>query len=107
MASDLVKRLIAANENSIQAVNGSDIFYKAAERIDFLEEENERLSVSSSTGLACRELIAYWQHRARHLKEEPIGQLARVAAIELEDCAKNLAKVLDGKATEATGFKAS
>lgn len=37
MASELVKRLIEANEGSQQAVMGSDIFYKAAERIDFLE----------------------------------------------------------------------
>lgn len=37
MASELVRRLIAANEGSQQAVMGSDIFYKAAERIDFLE----------------------------------------------------------------------
>lgn len=37
MASELVCRLLAANEGSQQAVMGSDIFYKAAERIDFLE----------------------------------------------------------------------
>ncbi|MDX2349769.1 MAG: hypothetical protein QNK32_05215 [Porticoccus sp.] len=38
MASELVQRLIAANEGSQQAVMGSDIFYKAAERIDVLEK---------------------------------------------------------------------
>jgi hypothetical protein len=37
MTSELVRRLIAANETSQQRVLGSDIFYKAAERIDFLE----------------------------------------------------------------------
>lgn len=51
MASELVRRLIAANEGSQQTVLGSDIFYKAAERIDFLErtisevlEENAHLA---------------------------------------------------------------
>lgn len=39
MASELVLRLIAANEGSQQAVMGSDIFYKAAERIDHLENK--------------------------------------------------------------------
>lgn len=43
MASELVRRLIEANENSHQAVIGSDIFYKAAERIDFLEQRHEEL----------------------------------------------------------------
>lgn len=44
MASKLVRRLIAANEGSQQAVLGSDIFYKAAERIDFLERTLEKIS---------------------------------------------------------------
>lgn len=43
MASELVRRLIEANEGSQQAVIGSDIFYKAAERIDFLEQRHEEL----------------------------------------------------------------
>jgi hypothetical protein len=43
MATELVRRLIEANENSQQAVMGSDIFYRAAERIDFLEKRHEEL----------------------------------------------------------------
>ena len=43
MASELVRRLIEANEGSRKAVMGSDIFYKAAERIDFLEQRIEEL----------------------------------------------------------------
>ncbi|MCK5609778.1 hypothetical protein KAR91_48350 [Candidatus Pacearchaeota archaeon] len=54
MASDLVLRLISANENSVQSMLGSDIFYKAAERIDFLEEENERLRVQLEAELKWR-----------------------------------------------------
>lgn len=44
MASELVRRLIEANENSSQAALGSDIFYKAAERIVFLERQHEELN---------------------------------------------------------------
>jgi hypothetical protein len=44
MASELVQRLIAANEGSQQAVMGSDIFYKAAERIDSLERRLNEIS---------------------------------------------------------------
>lgn len=44
MASELVERLLAANEGSTQAVLGSDIFYKAAERIDFLERTLEMIA---------------------------------------------------------------
>ena len=44
MASELVKRLLAANEGSQQALMGSDIFYKAAERIDFLERQLEKIA---------------------------------------------------------------
>ena len=43
MASDLVRRLIAANEIAHKP-QGSDIFYKAAERIDFLENKTDQLS---------------------------------------------------------------
>ena len=46
MASELVTRLIAANEGSQQAVMGSDIFYLAAERIAFLEQQAEDLRAS-------------------------------------------------------------
>jgi hypothetical protein len=54
MASDLVLRLIAANENSTQSMLGSDIFYKAAERIDFLEEENAQLRIQLEAELKYR-----------------------------------------------------
>lgn len=38
MASDYVLRLISANENPESVGLGSDIFYKAAERMDVLEQ---------------------------------------------------------------------
>ncbi len=43
MASELVKRLIAANETNGEMTGGSDIFYISAERIDYLETQNETL----------------------------------------------------------------
>ncbi len=50
MASDLVKRLIAANEGDEQAAGG-DIFYLAAERLAFLESAVERLCSSGDDAL--------------------------------------------------------
>jgi len=46
MANELVKRLIEANENG--SLMGSDIFYKAAERIEALEKETCVLTHSQS-----------------------------------------------------------
>ncbi|MBX2809487.1 MAG: hypothetical protein KTR20_12755 [Cellvibrionaceae bacterium] len=42
MSSDLVKQLIAANEGVTEAKTG-DIFYRAAERIDFLERKLKQI----------------------------------------------------------------
>lgn len=42
MASELVRRLIAANEGDKSAASG-DVFYLAAERIDHLERTIEKL----------------------------------------------------------------
>ncbi|PCJ88574.1 MAG: hypothetical protein COA54_02320 [Thiotrichaceae bacterium] len=42
---DLVQRLIAANETNGERTGGSDIFYASAERIGYLEAQNETLLI--------------------------------------------------------------
>jgi hypothetical protein len=71
--SDLVRRLIEANENSQQSAMGSDIFYLAAERIDHLEKEADlretpwRLTLDESPKIN-RLLLCYWPNEtATHL----------------------------------------
>lgn len=44
MTNELVQRLLAANGGSVQAILGSDIFYQAAERIDFLERSLNKIA---------------------------------------------------------------
>ena len=53
MSSNLVNQLIAANEGDEQA-QGGDIFYRAAERIDFLERTLKKIS----------EPLVYFQNEA-------------------------------------------
>ncbi len=39
MTTELVRRLIEASENSQQRTSGSDIFYEAADRMNYLEQQ--------------------------------------------------------------------
>ncbi len=54
MASQLVRQLIAANEGDQNAITGHDLYYKAAERMDALENALQKVLDDSEIGVVPR-----------------------------------------------------
>ena len=76
-------------------------------KVDYSLASEEQLNMMK---LMIAELSHYWKFRANGLElPNPDGTIsdikARICAIELRDCAKQLDLILSGEPTEADGFQ--